>query len=48
MTWYYRVPNASDKSHYPIIHELIKELKDPRIIELNIQQEAPDAVAEIF
>ena len=49
MEWEYRTePNASDFAHYPIIKELIRLGFIPKIIELNIQQEAPDAIAEIM
>lgn len=49
MQWDYRAePNASDFAHYPILKELIRLGYVPKIIELNIQQEAPDAEAEII
>ena len=49
MQWDYREePNASDFAHYPIIKELIRLGYVPKILELNIQQEAPDAEAEIM
>ena len=48
MEWDYRRPTIFDLHTYPILNELIHNHYDPRILELNIQQEAPDAVAEIM
>lgn len=48
MEWDYRDPNYNDLAEFPILKELIKDQYQPKIYELYIQQEAPDAVAEIM
>ena len=48
MEWDYREPDYADLAQFPIIKELMKDQYRPKIIELNIQQEAPNAAAEIL
>ena len=42
MQWDYRNPSMADRAQYPILNELLKCMYVPKILELNIQQEAPD------